>query len=135
MSILRLALVIMVVLTSTGHAFEPTVANMPPAVRAVSPGPGDVNVDPAVGELRIIFSKDMMTDRQWSLVMYSKETFPRITGPIHFLPDKKTCVVPVGLDPGRTYVIWINSQQHTGFRDLGNRPATPYLWVFQTRSR
>ena len=135
MAILRLAVIILVAFTSTGYAFEPTVANMPPAVRAVSPGPGDVNVDPATKELRIIFSKEMMTNQQWSLVMFSRETFPIISGQIHFLPDKKTCVVPVSLAPERNYVIWINSQQHTGFRDLGNRPATPYLWVFQTRAR
>jgi hypothetical protein len=63
----------------------------------------------------------------------SEESFPEITGDVRYLDDNRTCVAPVRLEPGRTYVIWFNSQSQNAFRDLGNRPAVPYLMVFQTR--
>ena len=111
-----------------------TVDNMPPSVVKTVPQSGDTRVDPSFKEIRVTFSKNMMTDRMWSWAMNSKETFPKIEADgIHYLPDKRTCVLPVTLEPNRTYVIWINSRKFNAFRDLGNRPAAPYLLVFETR--
>ncbi len=42
-------------------------------------------------------------------------------------------MLPVKLEPGKTYRIWINSQKNTGFRDVTNTPAVPFLLVFQTK--
>lgn len=111
----------------------PSVATLPPVVVKTVPESGDVGVDPTLGEIRVTFSKDMMTNDMWSWVMASEATFPKTQGKSHYLADKRTCVLPVKLDPGKTYVIWINSEAHNAFRDLGNRPAVPYLLVFQTR--
>lgn len=111
-----------------------TVSNMPPSVVKTVPQGGDTQVDPSLKEIRVTFSKDMMTDRMWSWTMESKATFPKFKADgIHYLPDKRTCVLPVKLEPNRSYVIWINSQKHNAFRDQGNRPAVPYLLVFETR--
>jgi hypothetical protein len=60
-------------------------------------------------------------------------SFPEIRGEIHYLEDRRTCVLPVVLEPGKTYGMWINSQEHTSFRDRHQRPAIPYLLVFTTR--
>jgi hypothetical protein len=110
-----------------------TVDNMPPSVVVTVPQSGDTRVDPSLKEVRVTFSKEMMTNRMWSWVMNAKETFPEIEGDgIHYLPDNRTCVLPVKLEPNRTYVIWINSQKFNAFRDRGNRPAVPYLLVFET---
>ena len=35
--------------------------------------------------------------------------------------------------PGKTYVLWINTQKHNAFRDTRGNPAVPYLLVFQTK--
>lgn len=111
-----------------------TVGNMPPSVIETVPQSGDMRVDPSLKEIRVTFSKDMMTDRMWSWVMNSKETFPEIDAErIHYLKDNRTCVLPVKLEPNRTYVIWINSQKLNAFRDQGNRAAIPYLLVFETK--
>ena len=112
---------------------EISVETMPPSVVETFPRGGDTHVDPSISEIRVTFSKDMMTENMWSWVMVSKETFPKITGPVGYLADKRTCAAPVELAPGRTYAIWFNSQQHNAFRDAGGRPATPYLLVFQTK--
>ncbi len=110
-----------------------SVETMPPSVIKTVPQAGAVNVDPALKEIRATFSKEMMTDNMWSFVHMSKDTFPKIAGDIHFLKDKKTCVLPVKLEPGKTYVIWINSGKFNYFKDTNKKPAIPYLLVFQTR--
>lgn len=51
---------------------------------------------------------------------------------IRYLADRRTCVMPVKLAPGRTYVVWINRGKFDSFRDTGNNPAVPYLLVFGT---
>jgi len=48
------------------------------------------------------------------------------------LNDKRTCVVPVELEPEKTYVLWFNLDKFDSFRDIDNNPAVPYLLVFRT---
>ena len=110
-----------------------SVKTMPPVVIKTVPQSGDTWVDPSVKEIRVTFSKEMMTDNQWSWVKISNETFPEIVGKIHYLKDKKTCVLPVKLEPGKTYVIWINSGEHNYFKDTDGNSAIPYLLVFETK--
>jgi hypothetical protein len=38
----------------------------------------------------------------------------------------------VKLEPGKTYVIWLNSQKFRNFKDKDGQPAVPYLLVFET---
>jgi RNA polymerase sigma-70 factor (ECF subfamily) len=110
-----------------------TVQSMPPVVVKTSPHAGDIAVDPSLKEIRVTFSKEMMTKDMWSWVMISKEAFPQSVGEIRYLDDKRTCVAPVRLEPGKTYAIWFNSADNNAFRDKNNSPAVPYLLVFQTR--
>ena len=110
-----------------------TVKSMPPVVVQTSPQAGETTVDPSIKEISVTFSKEMMTKDMWSWTMVSKESFPNISGEVKYLKDKKTCVAPVNLEPGKTYVIWVNSQKYNAFRDTDNNPAVPYLLVFQTR--
>jgi len=114
---------------------EVTVKTMPPSVVKTIPQAGDTAVDPATKEIQVTFSKDMLTDRMWAVVQTSKKTFPTIEGKIHYLDDRRTCVVPVKLEPGKTYVLWFNRAQFNSFRDTDNNPAVPYLLVFQTKSK
>ena len=110
-----------------------TVKSMPPSVVKTIPQAGDTAVDPVTKEIRVTFSKDMLTDRMWAVVQTSKTTFPTVDGKIHYLDDKRTCVIPVKLEPGKTYVLWFNRGQFNSFRDTDNNPAVPYLLVFQTK--
>jgi RNA polymerase sigma-70 factor (ECF subfamily) len=110
-----------------------TVQSMPPVVVKTSPQAGDTNVDPALKEIKVTFSKDMMTQDMWSWVEVSKESFPQIVDKVKFLGDKRTCVAPVKLEPGKTYAIWFNSEKFNYFKDKDRNPAVPYLLVFQTR--
>ena len=110
-----------------------TVKSMPPVVVKTFPQAGDTGVDPSIKEIKVTFSKDMMTEQMWSWVMASKDSFPVITGDVKYLEDKRTCVAPVSLEPGKSYAIWFNSQNHNAFRDTDNNPAVRYLLVFETK--
>jgi hypothetical protein len=112
---------------------EVSVDSTPPVVVATSPRAGDLAVDPATRGIRVTFSKEMMTQEMWSWVVHSKESFPKVAGDVHYLADRRTCVLPVALEPGKAYAIWVNSPSHDSFRDTGQRPAVPYLLVFETR--
>jgi hypothetical protein len=75
----------------------------------------------------------MMTKEMWSWCSQSPETFPEIDKTkIRYLENKRTCVLPVKLKAGKTYIIWINTQKFNRFKDTENNSAVPYLLVFQT---
>jgi hypothetical protein len=110
-----------------------SVQSMAPSVVRTVPQCGHTAVDPDLKEIKVTFSKDMNTNRMWAVVQTSKETFPETPGQIHYA-DNRTCVVPVKLEPNKTYVLWFNRGQFNSFRDKQNNPAVPYQLVFETRS-
>jgi RNA polymerase sigma-70 factor (ECF subfamily) len=114
-------------------AKQVTVKAMPPSVVKTVPPAGATDVDPELKELSFTFSKDMM-DGSWSACQISDDTFPKDgDGKMHYLPDKRTCVMPVKLEPGKTYVIWLNRGQFQNFRDTNRNSSVPYLLVFETK--
>jgi RNA polymerase sigma-70 factor (ECF subfamily) len=75
-----------------------------------------------------------MTDGNWSWVQISNDTFPEPAGKLRLEPDRRTCVLPCRLHPGRTYVVWLNQHdKYLNFQDTEGRPAVPYLLVFETK--
>src|SRR5215468_5648292 len=92
-----------------------TLESVPPVVVKTVPEAGAADVDPKLTEIKITFSKDMK-DESWSWSTLSKESFPKITGKPKYA-DKRTCVLPVKLEPGKTYSIWVNSEKFTNFKD------------------
>ncbi len=135
---LRVAILLLAGILASGAAIGQaenniTVDSMPPVVVDTFPRAGDTAVDPAISEIRVTFSKEMMTRQMWSWVIVSKESFPRIVGEVRYLDDKRTCLAPVKLEAGKTYAIWFNSAKYNAFRDRNNNPAVPYLLVFETR--
>jgi hypothetical protein len=127
-----LAAMTLAAVAMTGENTDISVKTMPPSVVKTIPQAGETAVDPALKEIRVTFSKDMLTERSWSVCQISDETFPKM-GEIHWDPkDKRTIVVPVELQPGKTYVLWFNSPKFHGFVDADRNSAVPYLLVFQT---
>lgn len=114
-----------------GQADEVTLESVPPVVVKTVPEAGASAVDAALTEIKVIFSKNMQ-DGSWSWATLSKETFPRVAGEPKYEADKRTCVLPIKLEPGKTYALWLNSQKFGNFKDTGGRSAVPYLLVFKT---
>jgi hypothetical protein len=127
-----LVAMLLVSVTGAQEKTEITVETMPPSVVKTVPQAGDTDVDPSLKEITVTFSKDMLTDRMWAVCQISKDTFPKTGKNIHYLKDKRTCVVPVTLEPEKTYVLWFNRGKFNSFRDTKNSPAVPYLLVFRT---
>ena len=110
-----------------------SVKSMPPVVVKTVPPAGDTQVDAkTTTEIRVTFSKEM-ADQSWSWTQISKETYPTLTGKPFYDKDKRTCVLPVKLEPGKTYVLWLNPERFKGFRDTDGRPAVFYPLVFETK--
>jgi len=104
----------------------------PPIVVKTMPETGAADVDPALAEIRVTYSKEMM-DHRWSWSQTSDETFPETNGDPQYEADGKTCVLPVKLRPGKEYEILLNSDKFKNFRDRQNNSAVPYLLRFKTR--
>jgi hypothetical protein len=110
-----------------------TLKTAPPVVVKSVPEAGAAEVDPKLTEIKVTFSKEMR-DGSWSWAMHSKESFPTMDGKPKYLEDKRTCVLPVKLEPGKTYAIWVNSgDKFTNFKDADGRPSVPFLLVFETK--
>ncbi len=109
------------------------LAELPAVVIDVEPKVGAKDVDPSVREIRVTFSKPMM-DKSWSWVSGNVYPPPKSDGEVHYEKDRRTCVMPVKLEPGRTYVFGINSERFRNFKDVDGRPALPYLVAFRTRT-
>ncbi|MCP4641525.1 MAG: Ig-like domain-containing protein, partial [bacterium] len=106
-----------------------------PSVVSTVPASGATDVDPALSEIRVTFDRDMETDRMWSWVQESADTFPEVAGDIHYLDNKRTCVLPCKLQPGRTYIIWVNSSEYQNFRCADFVAAVPYRLTFTTSNQ
>jgi len=109
-----------------------SVATAPPVIIETTPRAGATNVDPSITEIKVTYSKDMK-DGTWSWSTWSEENFPKTTGKPHYLDDKRTCVLPVKLEPGHTYAIWLNSSNFGNFKDADGQRAVAYLLVFETK--
>jgi RNA polymerase sigma factor (sigma-70 family) len=111
-----------------------TLKSVPPVVVKTVPAAGTEDVDPKTTEIKVTFSKDM-EDETWSWTTLSKESFPKVTGKPKYLKDKRTCVLPVKLEAGKTYAIWVNSEKFDNFKDADGKSAVPYLLVFKTKQK
>ncbi len=109
-----------------------SLAAAPPVVLKTVPPAGTADVDPGLTEITVTYDKPM-TDGSWSWSTWGTDTFPEMTGKPHYQADKRTCVLPVKLQPGHTYATWLNSDNFTNFKDADGHPAVPYLLVFKTR--
>src|SRR5215218_3630596 len=89
-------------------ADEHSVASLPAVVVKTEPQAGLTDVDPSIKEIKVTYSKKML-DTSWSWGQISDETALKSTGKPRYLKDGKTCVLPVKLEPGHTYVVQLNA--------------------------
>ena len=111
-----------------------TTDDAAPVVVQTTPSSGDTNVDPSLTEIRVTYNKEMI-DGSWAWVQTSKDTYPETTGQPRFEADGKTCVLPVKLYPGKSYVIWLNKEPYIGFHDRQGHAAVPYELRFTTNEQ
>lgn len=130
-SIFRAALLVSLVYGQSA-AEETTLESAPPVVVKSTPVAGASDVDPATNEIKVTFSKEMQ-DGSWSWCTLGDDSFPETTGKPKYQDDRRTCVLPVKLRPGKTYAVWLNTEKFQNFKDAQGRTAVPYLLVFKTK--
>jgi serine/threonine protein kinase len=118
----------------SSHAASGTALSslsVPPVVIATFPESGRSDVDPALGEIRVTFSKVM--DADWSALEAAEpENYPQ-TGQLRLETDHRTFVLPLKLRPGHVYGIWLNKSGNRGFKSVDGVRALPYLLIFRTK--
>jgi hypothetical protein len=117
---------------SAAAAEDLTLRTAPPVVVSTEPRAGQTDVAPGAAEIRVTFSRPMQKG-SWSWVKLPNASFPTMTGDPRFLEDQRTCVLPVSLEPGKTYAIWLNNPPAENFKDQDGHKAVPYLLVFETK--
>lgn len=102
-----------------------------PRVLAVTPAPGDMQVDPSVKEIVIRFDRPMM-DRSWSICGNGMCDLERMntTDKPSFDEEMKVLTVPVALEPGRVYHMSFNGGRSMSFMSKEGVCLRPYRYAF-----
>lgn len=101
-----------------------------PAVAALVPADGSLDVDPATTELRVTFDRDMDRNAGWS-VCGGGITFPKVDSIAW--RDARTLVLRVRLSPDTRYVLPLNCEGSAQrLRDAGGQRLAPTSWSFAT---
>jgi len=98
-------------------------------VVATTPQNGDKNVDPALKELRVVFSGSMIPGRM--SIVGGGPSFPNFVGEVRW-EDERTLVYAWQLEPEHDYWLSFNSDRFTNFRDTNYRPSMPFPLSFRT---
>jgi len=128
---IKTAAAMLALLSSPVFAAEVSLESAPPVVVKTVPVAGTADVDPGLTEIRVTYSKAMLAGN-WSWSTWGEENYPQTKGGPHYLEDHRTCVLPVRLQPGKFYAIWLNSDKFGNFQDASGQSAVPYLLSFRT---
>ncbi|MEN6383956.1 MAG: tetratricopeptide repeat protein [Phycisphaerales bacterium] len=102
-----------------------------PVVIKTSPQNFANNVSPDSKEITVTFDKEMY--RYGFAWVQKGQPFPQRTGDIHFSDDGFMCSMPVKLEPGKYYVIGINTPPYMSFKSNAEmQPAQEFAFVFAT---
>jgi hypothetical protein len=101
-----------------------------PGLVEMTPPNGATDVDPDLAELVFVFDQPMKTG-QWSIVG-GGDSFPVITGTIHYDASGKVLHVPVRLSPDHVYHFRLNNDRFTGFQNRAGTPLPPVAIRFET---
>jgi RNA polymerase sigma-70 factor (ECF subfamily) len=102
-----------------------------PRIVATSPANGATDVDPGLTEITVTFDQDMGAGFSWTGGGPQYPASPE--GARAHWQDKRTCVMPVKLEPGHHYRVGINSPSYRNFRNAAGKPAQPSSLSFTTK--
>ncbi len=105
----------------------------PPQVLSIVPKNGDQNVDPALGEIQVVFDRPMQTDK-WSMCSFDSDSTPEVIGKPSYDKNSTAWTVKVKLQPDHEYRFSLNSKWFTGFRSEEGGLLEPLEVKFKTAS-
>jgi hypothetical protein len=106
-------------------------AEQTPKIVSTTPAIDATDVDPGLKEITVTFDQDMRRGMSWT---GGPPEFPDSpAGARARWVDKRTCVLPVTLQPGRRYRVGINAPSFRNFQSQAGVAATPSAITFSTR--
>jgi hypothetical protein len=102
-----------------------------PRILFTKPADGAKDVDPAMAEITVTFDQDMEEGFSWT--GGGPEFPPSPEGAKPQWRGKRTCVLPVKLEPGHQYRVGINAPSHQNFRSAAGEPVQPSSISFTTK--
>jgi hypothetical protein len=105
------------------------VFGRPPRVVEAVPDNGEVNIDPQLQQIRIVFDQDM-SQRGYS-VCGGGPKFPSLVGKPGWL-NRRTFIMKVRLQADHEYEFSINCSSATNFKNIGGESAEIYPIRFKT---
>jgi beta-lactamase regulating signal transducer with metallopeptidase domain len=118
--------------TTTGASQDLKRKTAKPQIVGLNPKNGTMNVDPKLTEIRVTFNVAMGEGFSWT---GGGSDFPKTPEgkKAFWMDDHTTCVMPVALEPGKTYRMGLNSPSHKNFQSAGGVPLDPVTITFKTR--
>lgn len=93
------------------------------------PSSGDLNVDPDLNQITVIFDRPMSAD----IGVFGDQT-PEFSGPPSWSDDGTKLHLPVELKPGTEYELYLNhAEMPGGFKSRDGIQLAPIPWTFQTQ--
>ena len=102
-----------------------------PKILFTKPVDGATDVDTGLSEITITFDQDMSEGMSWT--GGGPEYPPAVEGKQAQWRGKRTCVLPVKLEPGHHYRVGINSVSYRNFCSAAGEPAQPSSISFTTK--
>jgi len=102
-----------------------------PKILFTKPADGATEVDPSLAEITVTFDQDMGAGFSWT--GGGPEYPQRPAGAQAQWRGKRTCVLPVKLEPGHHYRVGINSPSYRNFCSAGGAPVEPSSINFTTK--
>lgn len=109
-----------------------TVASAdPPKIVSTNPEIGATDVDPSTTKLTVTFDQRMDKGFSWT---GGGDQFPTTTQGQQptWSKNRRTCTLPVSLEPAKQYRLGINSKNHRNFRGTNGEVVTPTVFTFTT---
>lgn len=118
--------------TTRGAGDELTARVKKPVVLEMNPVNGAEAVDPRTAEICVTFSTPMAGGFSWTGSGPEYPACPEGEKP-RWSDDRRTCILPVRLEPGRQYRLGLNSPLHNNFQSAAGVPLDPVIYTFRTR--
>jgi hypothetical protein len=103
-----------------------------PKVVSLLPAATATGVDPGLKALAVTFDRPMQ-DGSWAVVGGGPK-FPKIAGRLSYDAARKVLTIPVELQPGTSYEMWLNRGKYDSFRSEDGVPLASVHWTFTTRA-
>ncbi len=105
-----------------------------PQIVECKPPMGAQDVSPSLTELRVTFNVPMGRGFSWTGGGPEYPQVPEGKGP-SWTEDRRTCILPVQLEPNHSYRLGLNSRSYRNFQSADGIPLDPVVYTFKTKAR